>query len=219
LLLLGKQGAGKGTQATRLAEHYGVEHISTGEMFRTAAREGTQFGRLAQHYMDQGELVPDAIVIGVVDELFRQDDGRLMEAGFVLDGFPRTLRQAQELDRVLGAKRLDRVIDLDVPTEVVLHRIAGRRVCSSCGANYHVDSPPEEPWVCDECGGDVLQRDDDTEDSVMRRLELYELQTLPVIQYYRRQSVLAHVDGTGESDEVFKKCLTLVDDRFDPTSA
>ena len=219
MLLLGKQGAGKGTQATRLADHYGVGHVSTGEMFRIAAREGTQFGRLAQHYMDQGELVPDAIVIGVVEDLFRQDDDRMIGTGFVLDGFPRTLRQAQELDRVLGAHRLDRVIDLDVPTEVVLHRIAGRRVCSNCGANYHVDNPPEEPWVCDECGGEVLQRDDDTEESVMRRLELYELQTLPVIQYYRRQAVLAHVDGTGESDEVFKKCLALVDDRFDPSSS
>jgi adenylate kinase len=188
-------------------------------MFRVAAREGTQFGRLAQHYMDQGELVPDAIVIGVVDDLFRQGDNRMVDIGFVLDGFPRTLRQAQELDRVLAEHRLDRVIDLDVPTEVVLNRIAGRRVCAKCGATYHVDNPPEEPWVCDVCGGEVLQRDDDTEDSVMRRLELYELQTLPVIQYYRRQSILAHVDGTGESDQVFKKCLALVDDRFDPSSS
>ncbi len=110
------------------------------------------------------------------------------------------------------------MIDLDVPTEVVLHRIAGRRVCINCGANYHIDNPPESNWTCDVCGGEVLQRDDDTEDAVMRRLELYEIETLPVIQFYRRKGVLGHVDGTGESEDVFKKLLALVDDFFDPSS-
>jgi adenylate kinase len=213
LVLLGKQGAGKGTQATRVAEHYNVVDVATGDLFRAAAREGTAFGVEANRYMEKGELVPDEIVIGVVEETLGNDDA--IAKGFVLDGFPRTVRQAEELERVLADAPLDLVIDLDVPTEIVLHRIAGRRVCITCGETYHVDNPPKVNWTCDIDGGDVVQRDDDTEDAVMRRLELYEIQTLPLIHYYRRKGKLAHVDGKGESDDVFKALLECVDSRVD----
>jgi adenylate kinase len=162
--------------------------------------------------MEKGELVPDEITVGVVEEILGRD--RTVKRGFVLDGFPRTVRQAEELERVLGGDPLDLVIDLDVPTEIVVRRIAGRRVCVNCGATYHVDAPPKKNWTCDVCGAEVLQRADDTEEAVMRRLELYEIRTLPLIQFYRRKGTLAHVDGTGESDEVFHALVSTVDDRI-----
>lgn len=216
LVLLGKQGAGKGTQASRLAEHYEVAHLSTGDLFREAAAAGTELGLKAKEYMDRGDLVPDETVVGVVAEQLAVDDR--MQNGFVLDGFPRTRRQAEELHRILAEHPLDLAIDLDVPTEIVLQRIAGRRVCSECGAVYHVDHPPKQNWTCDVCGGKVVHRDDDTEEAVMRRLELYEIETLPVIQFYRRTGTLAHVEGSGETDEVFKKLVELVEARFDRSS-
>jgi adenylate kinase len=212
LVLLGKQGAGKGTQASRLAEHYGVLHLATGDLFRAAINEGTPLGKEAQSFMDRGELVPDDIVIGVVEEVFEKSDA--VKQGFVLDGFPRTVPQAERLEKVLDAFPLDVVIDLDVPTEIVLHRIAGRRVCVQCQTPYHVDSPPKEDWICDVCGGEVVQRDDDTEEAVMRRLELWEIQTLPLIHFYRRRGLLAHVDGTGDSDDVFESLVATVELRM-----
>jgi adenylate kinase len=217
IVLLGKQGAGKGTQADRLAGHYGVIDVATGDLFRAAAREGTPFGVEAQRFMEKGELVPDDITVGVVEETLSRGDH--VAKGFILDGFPRTVRQADELERVLEHHPLDLVIDLDVPTEIVLHRIAGRRVCTNCGATHHVDNPPKKNWTCDVCGGEVVQRDDDTEDAVMRRLELYEIQTLPLIHFYRRKGKLAHVDGHGDSDEVFGALLQTVDSRVDRSSA
>jgi adenylate kinase len=214
LVMLGKQGAGKGTQASRIAEHYDVPHLSTGDLFREAATNGTKVGLDAKGYMDRGELVPDETVVALVEQQLAADDR--MRNGFVLDGFPRTRRQAEELHRILEDHPLDLALDLDVPTEVVLHRIAGRRVCSECGTVYHIDRPPSSDWICDVCGGKVEQRDDDTEPAVMRRLELYEIETLPVIQFYRRNGTLAHVDGSAESDEVFKKLVETVESRFDP---
>jgi adenylate kinase len=216
LVLLGKQGAGKGTQAARLAEHYGVLHLATGDIFRAAINEGTPLGLEAQKYMDVGDLVPDDLVIGVVEDELKRTGAT--EKGFVLDGFPRTVRQAEELERVLGEYPLDLVIDLDVPTEIVLHRIAGRRVCVQCQTVYHVDSPPKENWTCDVCGGYVDQRDDDTEEAVMRRLELWEIQTLPLIHFYRRRGKLAHVDGTGDEDDVFKSLVATVEARLNADS-
>jgi adenylate kinase len=216
LVMLGKQGAGKGTQATRIAEHYDVAHLSTGDLFREAAAEGTEVGLDAKDFMDRGELVPDDTVVTIVEQQLAAGDR--FRTGFVLDGFPRTRRQAEELCRILEGHPLDLALDLDVPTEVVLHRIAGRRVCSECGTVYHVDHPPATDWTCDVCGGKVEHRDDDTEPAVMRRLELYEIETLPVIQFYRRNGTLAHVDGSGESDEVFKKLVETVESRFDPSS-
>jgi len=218
LVLLGKQGAGKGTQATRVAEHFAVAHLATGDVFRAASREGTPLGQEARRYIDRGELVPDEIVIGVVREHLDLDDRALVRAGFVLDGFPRTRVQAEELDIALESDGLDVVVNLDVATEIVLQRIAGRRVCVQCGTNYHVDNPPKEPWWCDVCGGHVVQRDDDTEDAVMRRLELYEIQTLPVIQYYRRSGRLVNINGEGDSDDVFAAVVAAIDTRMERDS-
>ncbi|MBM3659979.1 MAG: adenylate kinase [Actinobacteria bacterium] len=215
VVLLGKQGAGKGTQASRVAEHYAIAHLATGDVFRAAARDETPLGLQAKEYIDRGELVPDPIVIGVVREHLEDNDRQLVEAGFILDGFPRTQVQAVELDVVLEGDALDVIVNLDVPTEVVLARIAGRRVCVQCGTNYHVDSPPTEPWWCDKCGGHVVQRDDDREDAVMRRLELYEIQTLPVIQYYRRTGRLVNVPGQGDSNDVFAAVVAAIDARWE----
>ncbi len=216
VVLLGKQGAGKGTQAARVAEHYALTHVATGDIFRAAARDESELGIEARKYIDRGELVPDSIVIGVVREHLLADDRRLIHDGFILDGFPRTQVQAIELDVALGTDALHVVANLDVPTEVVLRRIAGRRVCVQCGTTYHIDQPPKDPWFCDVCGGHVVQRDDDTEDAVMRRLELYEIQTLPVIQYYRRSGRLLNVDGDGGSDEVFKALVEAIETRWEP---
>jgi adenylate kinase len=217
LVLLGKQGAGKGTQAVRIAKHYGIPHIATGDLFRAAVQEGSVFGQELQSYMDKGDLVPDEIVIGVIEEQLGQPE--LMERGVVLDGFPRNLHQAQVLDELMAEYPLDVVVDLDVPTEIVLERIAGRRVCARCGANYHVVQPPAVPGRCDRCGGAVVQRDDDTEDAVMRRLELYELQTLPLIHFYRRSGKLAHVDGRGRSEDVFLTLVEVIDRRVSGRTA
>jgi adenylate kinase len=212
LVLLGKQGAGKGTQATRVAAHYEVPHLSTGDMFREQAALGTAFGLEAKRYMDEGELVPDEIVVGVVEECLAP--GGPLDDGFVLDGFPRTLHQAQELDRVLGRRPLDVVINIDVPRDIVLDRLAGRRVCEQCNRVYHVDMPPEHDWICDTCGGRVVQRADDTEEAIDRRLELYERETVPIIDYYRDRGLLEVVDGVGDGDDVSDRVFKSIDDRL-----
>lgn len=210
LVLLGKQGAGKGTQAARLAEHYAVRHVSTGELFRSAAAAGTEVGLEAQKYMDSGNLVPDDVVIRVVEEQLA-DDGSLSD-GFVLDGFPRTEPQAIELEQLLEDP-LDVVVNLEVSREIVLDRIAGRRVCENGDATYHVNMPPKSDWTCDLCGGKVVQRDDDTEAAVSRRLELYEQETVPLIDFYRRLGKLVVVDGEGDGDLVFKRLVEAIDSR------
>jgi adenylate kinase len=215
LVLLGKPGSGKGTQSTMLSNHYGVEHLSTGDIFRAAVAEGTPTGLEVKRFMDTGELVPDEIVIRVVDEHFAEG-GPLTER-FILDGFPRTLVQAEELEKVLGqhGHPLDLVLDLEVPTEIILDRIAGRRVCVNCGASYHVNKRPSVGWTCDVCGGDVVQRDDDTEDAVARRLSVYEQQTVPIIDFYRQLGKLVVVDGVGNGDEVYERLQKEIDGRFD----
>jgi adenylate kinase len=214
LVLLGKQGAGKGTQAARLAENYGIAHVSTGDLLRAAAAAGTPAGKEAEEYMNRGDLVPDDLVLRIVEERFAEDG--LADHGFVLDGFPRTLAQAQKLEAVLAGHPLDLVINLDVPTEIVLDRIAGRRVCERCATTYHVSAPPKDNWTCDVCGGRVVHREDDTEEAVMRRLELYEKETVPIIDYYRQLGKLAVVDGTGSSDEVFERLVEQVEQRLKP---
>ena len=206
-MLLGRQGAGKGTQSNRLADHFGVIHVSTGDMFRTQAAQGTAFGLEAKRYMDAGELVPDEIVVGVIEECMVP--GGPLGDGFVLDGFPRTLHQALELDRVIAGCPLDLVIDLDVPREIVIDRIAGRRVCENCQRVYHVNLRPTHEWTCDTCGSRVRQRDDDTEEAVERRLELYERETVPIVEHYRERGLLMTVDGVGEGDEVFERLVKL----------
>jgi adenylate kinase len=216
LVLLGKQGAGKGTQAKRLASHYGVSHLSTGDMFRAMAAQGTAFGLEAKRYMDEGELVPDEIVIGVIEECLVP--GGPLGDGFVLDGFPRTLPQARELDRVLDGEPLSVAIDLEVPRDIVLDRIAGRRVCENCQRVYHVNFRPQVDWICDTCGGNVRQRDDDTEEAVERRLALYDEETVPIIDYYRERGLLEMVAGVGEGDEVFERLTNVVDKYVDGPS-
>ena len=216
--MLGKQGAGKGTQCVRLARHYAVPHISTGDMFRASVKAGTEAGRKAKVWMDAGDLIPDDVVIGVVRERLNQEDARLR--GFVLDGFPRTIEQARALDEILAPQELDLVIDLQVPTDVVLRRLAGRRVCVDCGTNYSVDSPPADDWICDVCGGKVIQREDDTETAIRRRLELYEEQTAPLITWYLSKDKLVTVDGIGSPDQVTARLVRAIDRRLKrPTHA
>jgi adenylate kinase len=204
LLIFGKQGAGKGTQATRLAEAHRIPHISTGDMFRAAVRDGTAFGRRAKEYMDAGELVPDEVVLGMVQERLAAPDA---ERGFLLDGFPRTKAQAEGLAEVVGPDGLDGVVELQVPTDVVVERISRRRVCAQCGATYDVGAPPAGGWdVCDTCGGGpIVQRDDDREEAVRRRLDLYEQETAPLASWYAEQGLLVPIDGEGTPDEVFER--------------
>ena len=211
LVLLGKQGSGKGTQAVRLARHFVVHHVSTGDMFRAAVRAGTEFGNKAREYMDAGELVPDEVTIGIVKERLEQAGTR--RRGFVLDGFPRNVFQAQALANYLQPEDVHLVIDLEVPTEVVMKRLAARRVCSSCGTNYSVAVPPAEDWTCDVCGGDVVQRADDTEGAIRRRLEIYENDTAPLIAWYKERERLEVVDADGDPDEVTSRLIETIDRR------
>ena len=210
LVLLGRQGAGKGTQCVRLSRHYVIPHISTGDMLRSAVKEGTEFGLKAQATMDAGDLVSDDIMAGIVRERLDLDDAR--GRGYILDGFPRTVRQAEDLHEITADEPLDLVIDLVVPTEVVLERLASRRVCTDCGANYSVDSPPKYGWVCDNCGGEVVQRADDTPEAIQKRLDLYERETAPLIAWYRDRKLLVEVDGLGGADEVTARLVAAIDD-------
>ncbi|MGE3620667.1 MAG: adenylate kinase [Acidimicrobiia bacterium] len=209
LVMLGRQGAGKGTQCVRLSRHYVVPHISTGDMLRAAVKEGTELGRRAAEVMDRGHLVSDDLMGGIVEERLERDDTR--NRGYILDGFPRTVGQAEILEKITVDRPLDLVVDLDVPTEIVLTRLAGRRVCVDCGANYSVESPPRYGWVCDNCGGDVVQRDDDTPEAIGQRLEIYERETRPLIAWYAERGLLRHVDGLGSTDEVTSRLVRTVD--------
>jgi adenylate kinase len=211
LVLLGKQGAGKGTQCVRLSRHYVVPHISTGDMLRSAARSGTDFGRQVSEYMRLGELVPDDVMIKVVEHRLEQHDTR--NRGFILDGFPRTVHQAEALEKLLAPDGLDLVLDVEVPTEVVLERLASRRVCTVCGTIFGLDNPPRWRSICDNCGGELAQREDDTEDSIRRRLELYASSTEPLINWYSEQGKLAAVDGLGPPERVSSRLIRAIDNR------
>jgi len=212
IVVLGKQGAGKGTQAVRLSRHYVVPHISTGDTFRAAVRAGSEFGQKARRYLDAGELVPDDVVIGVVRERLSHSDAT--HRGFVLDGFPRTIPQAEALIEMLAPRHLDVVLNLEISTAEVLRRLASRRVCSDCGANYSIyDNPPRVRGLCDMCGGQVVQRADDTEAAIRRRLELYERETAPLIAWFGSKGLLASIDATGTPDEVTERLVAEVDRR------
>jgi adenylate kinase len=180
-------------------------------MFRAAVRSGSEAGRQAKSYMEAGELIPDEVVVGVVTERLAQDD--TANRGFILDGFPRTVFQAESLTFILAPHGIDMVIDLEVDTEHVLQRLASRRVCSDCGANYSVDSPPKVNWTCDICGGEVVQREDDTEAAIRRRLELYERETAPLIAWYTERDLLVRVHGLGTADEVSARLISVIDAR------
>lgn len=208
LVMLGRQGAGKGTQAVRLGQHFVVPHISTGDMLRAAVASGTEFGLRARSVMDDGGLVSDEIMVGIVDERLNESD--TTKRGYILDGFPRTEAQALALEKITVDRPLDVVLNLEVPEDVVLERITKRRVCKTCGQIYSVDSPPKNGWICDVDGGEVVQRDDDTEDAVRTRLDLYAAETLPLVSFYEERALLSEVDGLGIPDQVFARLLAAV---------
>lgn len=203
LILLGPPGAGKGTQATRIIAKYHIPHISTGDIFRENIKNGTPLGKKAKEYMDKGELVPDSLVIDLATDRLSKDD---CAEGFLLDGFPRTIEQAVALDAYLGeqGKKIDRVIDIDVPKEELINRLIGRRVCKACGATYHVDNmPPKKEGVCDKCDGELVQRADDTRETVENRIDVYNKQTKPLLDYYDKAGNIAHFKGADTPDELF----------------
>lgn len=203
IIMMGPPGAGKGSQAKIIAKEYSIPHISTGDMFRSALKNETPMGLKAKEFMDKGELVPDSVVNGLVEERISQDD---CKNGYVLDGYPRTINQADALSDILEDKQqeIDVVISIDTSDETVIKRLTGRRVCVSCGAIYHVDNnPPEEQGVCDLCEGEVVQREDDKEETVRNRLEVYKKQTKPLIEYYEKKDLLVEVDGEQELSDVF----------------
>ncbi len=209
LIILGRQGAGKGTQCVRLSRHFVVPHISTGDMLRASTREGTELGVTAKMVMDAGGLVGDEIMIGLVDHRLSAPDASTR--GYILDGFPRTIEQADALDEIAHDRPIDVVLDLNVPREIVLERISARRVCRDCGTNYRATGNDPDPWICDVCSGDVQQRADDTPESVNRRLDLYEEQTFPLIKHYSKQDRLVVINGIGHPDDVFVRLVKAVE--------
>ena len=211
IVMLGAPGAGKGTQAKKIAEEYGVPHISTGDIFRANIKNNTPLGQQAKIYMDKGELVPDELVVSLIMDRFDEPD---CEKGYVLDGYPRTIPQAKALDNALkeNGEKLDYAVDVDVPDEVIIDRMGGRRACLNCGATYHIiNNPPKAENVCDACGNELVQRDDDKEETVKNRLDVYHDQTEPLKQYYADAGVLYTVDGTKEMEEVFKSICSIVE--------
>ncbi|SMC26119.1 Adenylate kinase [Desulfacinum hydrothermale DSM 13146] len=210
IILLGPPGAGKGTQAKRLIDAYGIPQISTGDMLRAALKEGTPLGLEAKKYMDQGALVPDEVVVGLVKERIQQDD---CKKGYMLDGFPRNVSQAETLDRMLSelGQTIDHVVCIQVPDEELVKRLTGRRTCRDCGAGFHVMfDPPKKDGVCDKCGGELYQRDDDNEATVKSRLQVYGEQTKPLIDYYEKQGKLRQIDGVGSIDEIFARIKAVL---------
>ena len=210
LILLGPPGAGKGTQAKKLIEKYSVPQISTGDILRASVREGTPLGKTAKSYMDSGNLVPDSVVIGIIEERLKEPD---CARGFMLDGFPRTVPQADALGDVLTRmnSKVDHVLSIEVPNEELVVRLTGRRTCRACGAGYHVKfDPPRSSGRCDKCGGDLYQRDDDKEETIRARLKVYDEQTAPLIAYYRSASLLRQVDGRGSMEDIFARIVGVL---------
>jgi adenylate kinase len=210
IILLGPPGAGKGTQAKMLIDKYKIPQISTGDILRASVKAGTPLGKEAKSYMDKGQLVPDSVVIGIVDERIQEPD---CKKGYMLDGFPRTVPQAEALDAMLKKRgsKIDHVVSIEVEREELVKRLTGRRTCRECGAGYHVMfDPPKKEGVCDKCGGELYQRDDDNVKTVTSRLQVYDSQTLPLIDYYNKQKRLRPVDGVGEIKEIFKRITKVL---------
>jgi adenylate kinase len=210
LVLMGLPGAGKGTQAEKIVEKYGIPHISTGDMFRAAIKEGTALGLEAKSYMDRGDLVPDEVTIGIVRERLSKDD---CQKGFLLDGFPRTVAQAEALENILAElnRSIDYVINIDVDKDILMERLTGRRICKDCGATYHlVFNPPAQPGVCDKCGGELYQRADDNEETVANRLEVNLKQAKPLLDFYEEKGYLRNINGQQEIDKVFEDISELL---------
>lgn len=210
IIIMGPPGAGKGTQSAKIIEEYKIPHISTGDMFRAAMKDKTPMGIEAQKYVDQGKLVPDSVTNEIVRERLEQAD---CENGFLLDGFPRNPEQAAALDVMLAEKdrKIDVVLNIDVPTDLLTERLTGRRVCRNCGATYHiVYNPPKVDGVCDVCGGELYQRSDDTEEKITTRLSLYFAETKPVIDYYEKNGILRTVDGTLGMEHVYEAIQSIL---------
>jgi adenylate kinase len=210
IILLGPPGAGKGTQAKMLVEECRIPQISTGDILRAAVKEGSPLGKEAKACMDKGELVPDSVVIGIVEERIQQPD---CAKGYMLDGFPRTVPQAEALDGMLKnlSSQIDHVVSIEVANEELVGRLTGRRTCRDCGAGFHVMfDPPENEGVCDKCGGELYQRDDDNVETVTSRLEVYESQTKPLIDYYTAQGKIRPIDGVGEIKEIFGRVTQVL---------
>ena len=210
IIMLGAPGAGKGTQAKKIAEKCGIPHISTGDIFRANIKNGTELGKKAKTYMDQGLLVPDELVCDLVVDRIQQDD---CKKGYILDGFPRTIPQAESLDKALQAigEKMDYAIDVEGPDENIVKRMGGRRACVGCGATYHlVYAPTKKEGICDVCGGELILRDDDEPETVQKRLGVYHEQTQPLIDYYKNQGILREVDGSVDMEDVFKEILNIL---------
>ncbi len=209
-VLLGPPGAGKGTQAVKIVEKYNVPHISTGDIFRENIKNGTELGKKAQEYMNKGELVPDDLVIEIATTRLLADD---CKNGFLLDGFPRTVYQAEKLDAFLAdhGMKLDKVIDIEVEKEELISRLTGRRVCKTCGASFHVvNIPPKKEGICDICGGELFQRADDTVETVENRIEVYNQQTMPLVDYYKKADNIVTIDGALPLDTVFAEIVKAI---------
>lgn len=203
IVMLGAPGAGKGTQAKMIAEEYGIPHVSTGDIFRANVKNGTELGIEAKKYMDQGLLVPDELTVRILLDRVAKED---CAGGYVLDGFPRTIPQAEVLDEALGrlGEKIDYAIDVEVPDENIVKRMSGRRACLKCGATYHVEHiPPKKEGICDDCGSELVLREDDKAETVSNRLKIYHDQTQPLIDYYTRKGILKTVDGTMDMKDVF----------------
>ena len=210
IIMLGAPGAGKGTQAKKIAAKYEIPHISTGDIFRANIKEGTELGKKAKTYMDQGLLVPDELVVDLVVDRVNQED---CKNGYVLDGFPRTIPQAEALDKALAelGQKMDYAIDVDVPDDNIVNRMSGRRACLKCGATYHiVYAAPKVEDVCDTCGETLVLRDDDKPETVSKRLKVYHEQTQPLIDYYTKEGILKSVDGTKDLEEVFADIVAIL---------
>ncbi len=209
-ILLGPPGAGKGTQATSIVEEFGVPHISTGDIFRDHIKRGSQLGKEAKTFMDKGLLVPDELVVAIVEDRIKEED---CSGGFLLDGFPRTVLQAEALDKVLANMdvSLDKVINIELAKEQLIKRIVGRRICKNCGATYHVDyNPSSKGESCQQCDGELYQRADDTEETVTTRIDVYQRETQPLIQYYKEKGILVEVDGDSDKEEVSTEIIGLL---------
>ena len=210
IIMLGAPGAGKGTQAKKIAEKYGIPHISTGDIFRANIKNGTELGKKAKTYMDQGLLVPDELTCDLVVDRIQQDDA---QKGYVLDGFPRTIPQAEELDKALKSvnDNLDYAIDVEVPDDNIINRMSGRRSCKDCGAIFHVQyNPPKKENCCDVCGGELILRDDDKAETVKKRLDVYHEQTAPLIAHYKEAGSLHEIDGTQDIKVVFEEIKSIL---------
>jgi adenylate kinase len=213
LILLGAPGAGKGTQAKMLAKKYDIPHISTGDIFRANIKNETELGKEAKGYMDQGLLVPDELVVALVADRLQEDDA---QEGFILDGFPRTIPQAQHLDKTLDemGTKIDHVIDVDCPDANIVKRLSGRRACIKCGATYHTEHlKPKVEGICDVCGSELVLRDDDKPETVIKRLQVYHEQTQPLIEYYKDKNVLVSVDGKLPIEDTFEIIVDILGDR------